>query len=107
MKIRKRETITVLQNETELSVKMIALDDKLSNIRAITRDNQTIGDQIWERFNQKHKSEHAWYYNEIAEATKELAMYPARQEYEHLVNQVFLEAHRKRKKKEVEIEGRY
>ena len=68
---------------------MIALGDKLSNIRAIYRDNQRLGDQLWERFNQKDKSEHAWYYGEIAEATKELAMYPAWQEYDSLVKRVF------------------
>lgn len=72
-KIRKQETISALYQETNLSVKMIALGDKLSNIRAIYRDNQRLGDQLWERFNQKDKSEHAWYYGEIAEATKELA----------------------------------
>lgn len=38
--------------------KMIALGDKLSNVRAMYYDYQVIGDKLWERFNQKDKSEH-------------------------------------------------
>jgi hypothetical protein len=37
---------------------MIALGDKLSNVRAIYRDYQALGDKLWDRFNQKDKSEH-------------------------------------------------
>ncbi len=88
-KIRKQETIDALMKEPNLSVKMIALGDKLSNIRAMYNDYQEIGDKLWERFNQKDKSEHNWYYRSIAEATKELAVFPAWQEYDRLVREVF------------------
>jgi myo-inositol-1(or 4)-monophosphatase len=68
---------------------MIALGDKLSNVRAIYRDYQALGDKLWDRFNQKDKSEHGWYYRSIADATKELSKYPAWQEYERLVSILF------------------
>ena len=75
--------------ENSTDIKMLALGDKLSNIRAMFRDYQEIGDKLWERFNQKNKAEHGWYYRSIAEATKELAVFPAWQEYDRLVRNVF------------------
>jgi myo-inositol-1(or 4)-monophosphatase len=83
-KLRKQETIDGLYNEKRLAVKMIALGDKLSNVRAMYNDYQEIGDKLWERFNQKERSEHGWYYKSIASATKELSEYPAWQEYNRL-----------------------
>lgn len=88
-KLRKQETIDALYNEKHLTIKMIALGDKLSNVRAIYRDYQALGDKLWDRFNQKDKSEHGWYYRSIASATKELSKYPAWQEYERLVSILF------------------
>jgi len=87
--IRKEETIEYLSNEKDIAVKMIALADKLSNIRAIHQDHQAIGDKLWERFNQHDPQMHAWYYRAIADATAELAHYPAWQEYSRLVEKVF------------------
>ena len=72
--------------EPSPEIKMLALGDKLSNIRAVYRDYQKDGDQLWERFNQKDKAEHGWYYRSIAEATKDLTAFPAWQEYNQLVN---------------------
>jgi len=86
---RKQETIEHLSNERDIAVKIIALADKLSNIRAIHRDHQVIGDKLWERFNQHDPQMHAWYYRAIADATAELAHYPAWQEYSRLVEKVF------------------
>ena len=88
-KLRKQETINLLINEKCLPVKMVALGDKLSNVRAMYRDYQAIGDRLWDRFNQKDKSEHGWYYRSIADATMELSEYPAWQEYERLVSLLF------------------
>lgn len=86
--IRKLETIEHL-SRAGLEVKMIALSDKLSNIRAICRDYLAVGDKLWERFNQKDKDKHGWYYKSVAEALKELGEYPAYQEYLELVGEVF------------------
>ena len=87
---RKQETVEHLRNEPDLAVKMVALGDKLSNIRAMYRDQLALGDQLWERFNQKDPNMHAWYYRAIAEATVELEKFPAWQEYTALVEKVFL-----------------
>ncbi len=86
---RKQETIERLSNERDIAVKIIALADKLSNIRAIYRDHLAIGDELWKRFYQQDPQMHAWYYRAIADATAELAHYPAWQEYSQLVEKVF------------------
>ena len=87
-KIRKQETLDHLEH-APVEVKMITLGDKLSNIRAIYRDYSTLGDGVWERFNQKDKNEHAWYYRGVAERLGELSDTFAYQEYVEIVGKVF------------------
>jgi len=88
-KIRKQETLDHLK-AASLDVKMITLGDKLSNIRAIHRDYNAIGDELWQRFNQKDKDEHYWYYQSIADCISDLKDYPAYQEYCELVQMTFV-----------------
>ncbi len=88
-KVRKQETITFLETEADTDAKMLALADKLSNLRAIHRDVCIIGDTVWERFNVKNKKMHEWMYRSIAEALRELEEYPTWQEYNYLVQAVF------------------
>lgn len=67
---------------------MIALGDKLSNIRAIWRDYATIGDKLWERFNQNDPHEILWYYGAVAESLADLKDELAYKEYVKLVNEI-------------------
>ena len=87
-KIRKQETLAHLKT-APVDVKMIALGDKLSNMRAIHRDYNTIGDEIWQRFNQTDKNEHHWYYQSIADCLPELKGYQAYKEYCELIDKTF------------------
>ena len=88
-RLRKQETIDELCRETQIEVKMIALGDKLSNIRAINWDYQTLGDSLWDRFNQKDKAQIGWYYRSIADAIQELSHYPAWKELDDLIRKTF------------------
>lgn len=87
--IRKQETIDHLRGASG-DVKLICLGDKLSNLREMKKDHETLGDQLWQRFNQKDKKMHAWYYGEIykvlAEKFGEVA---AIREYRELLETVF------------------
>ncbi|MBR5509981.1 MAG: bifunctional (p)ppGpp synthetase/guanosine-3',5'-bis(diphosphate) 3'-pyrophosphohydrolase [Lachnospiraceae bacterium] len=89
--MRKQETIDFLKKEADHNAKMLALADKLSNLRSIARDVESIGDQLWERFHQKDRTMHGWMYREIAEALRELEEYPAWKEYDKLIKKVFEE----------------
>ena len=88
-KIRKQETLDHLKN-VPIEIKMITLGDKLSNIRSMYRDYNTLGEKLWERFNQKDKSEHYWYYKGIADCLSELKDYNAYKEYCELVEKTFV-----------------
>ena len=88
-KLRKLETITFLKEKADRNARMLALADKLSNLRSIERDLNSIGDRIWQRFNQKDKAMHGWFYRQTAEALRELELYPAWQEYDRLIRKVF------------------
>lgn len=87
-KVRKKETLDHLKT-APIEVKMITLGDKLSNVRAIYRDYQKIGDELWQRFNQKDKNEHYWYYSSIAECVQELREHQAYREYKELITKTF------------------
>ena len=87
-KIRKQETLDHLKT-APIDVKMITLGDKLSNMRAINRDYNKIGDELWQRFNQKDKKEHYWYYQGIADCLSELKEYQVYGEYCELIRKTF------------------
>ncbi|MBQ9498579.1 MAG: bifunctional (p)ppGpp synthetase/guanosine-3',5'-bis(diphosphate) 3'-pyrophosphohydrolase [Bacteroidaceae bacterium] len=85
---RKTFAINLLKG-AERDVKVVAMGDKLSNIRAIARDYAVIGDEIWNLFNVKDKAEHAWHYHGLADALSDLSDTPAYQEFYALVKSVF------------------
>lgn len=90
--LRKQETIDFLEHQADTGAKMLALADKLSNLRSIARDVEIVGDRLWERFHQKDKAMHGWMYRQIAETLRELSKFPAWQEYDRLVREVFEES---------------
>lgn len=89
--VRKMETLEFLKTQADREAKILALADKLSNIRAIHRDQNTVGDRLWERFNEKDKSKHGWMYRQVANALSELSDTFAWQEYDELVRKTFEE----------------
>ncbi len=89
--VRKMETLEFLRNYADREAKILALADKLSNMRAIHRDQNTVGDKLWERFNEKDKAKHGWMYRQVAGALSELSDTFAWQEYDELVRKTFEE----------------
>ena len=69
--------------------KIVALGDKLSNMRAIARDYAVQGDALWNLFHVTDRSEHEWHYRGLADSLRELSDTFAFQEFEQLINQVF------------------
>lgn len=88
-KLRKEESLIILSNTKDLSVKMMWLGDKLSNIRSFTREYDRVGHQVWQTCNQKDPAMQAWYYRTIKEALKDLEEYAVYQEYVRLVDHLF------------------
>lgn len=69
--------------------KIVAMGDKLSNMRAIWRDYQTKGDELWNIFHVKDKASHEWHYRGLATSLKELEDTFAYQEFVRLIDEVF------------------
>ena len=70
-------------------VKLIALADKLSNMRASAGRFRRIGAEMWQSFNMKDAAAQEWYYREIAECTREFEDTPQWREYTELCDEVF------------------
>ena len=69
--------------------KIVAMGDKLSNMRAIWRDYQVKGDALWNIFHVKDKASHEWHYRGLANSLSELSDTFAYQEFLRLINEVF------------------
>ena len=85
---RKQAAIDRLSKASR-DAKIVALGDKLSNIRDIARDYAEIGDALWSRFHAKDPKDHEWHYRGLAEALHELEGTFAYNEFENLVNHIF------------------
>lgn len=85
---RKQAAIDRLSKASH-DAKMVALGDKLSNMRAIARDYDEIGDALWNRFHTNDPKEHEWHYRGLADALRELEDTVAYKEFESLINKVF------------------
>ena len=69
--------------------KIVALGDKLSNMRAIARDYSIKGDELWKIFHAKDRRDHEWHYRGLAESLSDLSDTFAYKEFVQLINQVF------------------
>ena len=69
--------------------KIVALGDKLSNMRAIARDYSVMGDDLWKIFHAKDPKDHEWHYRGLADSLRELEDTFAFKEFEGLIDKVF------------------
>ena len=69
--------------------KMVALGDKLSNMRAIARDYAVKGDSFWSIFHTKNPADHEWHYRGLADSLRDLQDTFAFKEFENLIDQVW------------------
>ncbi|MBP5173168.1 MAG: bifunctional (p)ppGpp synthetase/guanosine-3',5'-bis(diphosphate) 3'-pyrophosphohydrolase [Bacteroidales bacterium] len=85
---RKRAAIDRLAKASR-DAKIVALGDKLSNMRAIARDYAVKGDELWNIFHAKDPKDHEWHYRGLADSLRELEDTFAFKEFERLINEVF------------------
>ncbi len=85
---RKASTIAHLKQASR-EIKMVALGDKLSNMRSTARDYMVIGDEIWQRFNEKNRESHRWYLEGILDGLQELRDLAPYQELKRLYHMVY------------------
>jgi myo-inositol-1(or 4)-monophosphatase len=85
---RKQAAIDRLASASH-DTKIVALGDKLSNMRAIARDYAEQGNRLWNLFHAKDPKDHEWHYRGLAASLSELHDTFAYKEFEQLINQVF------------------
>ena len=88
-KDRKLASLERLANAPK-EVKIVAMGDKLSNMRAIAMDYRKIGDVLWDRFHAPNgKVDHEWRYRALVEAFNDISDTDAYKEFAALVAEVF------------------
>ena len=85
---RKQAAIDRLASASH-DAKVVAMGDKLSNMRAIWRDYQQKGDELWKIFHVTDKASHEWHYRGLAASLSELSDTFAYQEFVRLIDEVF------------------
>jgi tetratricopeptide (TPR) repeat protein len=89
----RKEAYLVHLDASPISVLRVSLADKLYNARAILRDYELDGEQVWERFNQRAgRDGQLWYYDELATRFSELYPSPMAAELREVVNELREEA---------------
>ena len=73
-----------------LDAKIVALSDKLSNMRAIYRDYLVQGDSLWSIFHVKDRASHEWHYRGLLGAFSDLKDTEACKEFGELIEKVFV-----------------
>ena len=87
-RLRKEEAIEKIAGAGK-EAKVISLADKLSNLRSIWADYQTIGDEVFARFNIQEKKDHGWYYRSMRDQYIGLKGTDAWKEYSDLIEKIF------------------
>ena len=87
-KIRKQEFLNQLADMDD-GGQMIALADKLSNLRSTVDNYQTEGEVFWNRFNCKDKKAHEWYHRGIVEILEKYSNTEAWQELKQACDKVY------------------
>ena len=95
---RKQYAIDRLARQSR-DAKIVALGDKLSNMRAIARDFDEIGDELWKRFHAPDPRLHQWHYEKLAEVMKDLDDTAAYREFVYLIHKTFSRAFQRQEDK--------
>lgn len=90
-KMRKQHIIDRLA-QSNRDAKIVAMGDKLSNMRAIARDFNRKGDELWKIFHAPDPRLHEWHYRELEKVLSELSDTDAFIEFSFLIHETFSRA---------------
>lgn len=86
---RKQDTLDRLKAANEDTL-IVAMGDKLSNIRTLAHDYEIVGEALWSRFRApKGKEDMAWYYTSLAQLFTPLSGTDAYKEYMYHLARIF------------------
>ncbi len=88
-RLRKEESLTILEKAKDEGVKILWLGDKLANLRSICRAWRIDSKGVWNVFHQKDPAQHAWYYRRVAELLFDYRHTGAWRELNNIIAQIF------------------
>ena len=65
--VRKKESLRILENSTDIGVQMLWLADQLANIRSLAGVYSERGEAMWQDLHQVDSDKQCWYYRSVAE----------------------------------------
>lgn len=92
-KIRKEIALKKLK-EAPIEIKIIALGDKLSNLRAIYTDFKKVGENVWNKFHVKDPVMHEWRFRALADAFSDLKGTEPYREFCYIIDAIFVNTKR-------------
>lgn len=87
-KVRKQFAIERL-SKANRDAKIVAIGDKLSNLRAIQRDYEVLGERVWELFHAPEPSLYEWRYRALLKAFNGLEDTAPYKEFAELVQKIW------------------
>lgn len=86
----RRENQLEKLRQADRDSKLVAMGDKLSNLRAIATDFRSLGDTLWSRFHAPNgKTDIAWYYRSLADVLSDLDGTAPYREFQRLIAETF------------------
>ena len=86
----RREAQVERFRQSDRDSQIVALGDKLSNLRAIALDYRTLGDELWSRFHAPEgKKDIEWYYRSLADSLSALSDTAPYREFLALIEETF------------------
>ena len=69
--------------------KIVSIGDKLSNARAMLRDYEEMGDELWNKFHVNDPKMHKWHYEGLRDALSDLKGTFAYEEFDEIIKKLF------------------
>ena len=88
-RVRKEESLQELAKADDPAIAMLWLGDKLSNLRALRLEHDTLGVKVFDRFNNHDPLAHKWYYGTILNLLSSFEGTDAYQEYMQNFHAIF------------------
>lgn len=87
---KKRKEYAIERLKTaSYDTKVVAMGDKLSNLRAISRDYEKMGDELWKIFHAPDPSLHEWHYRGLLDALSDLEGTDPYMEFKMLIEKIW------------------
>ncbi|WP_392486830.1 HD domain-containing protein [Haloimpatiens sp. FM7315] len=87
-KVRKKRTLDYLREEASPEFKFVTCADRLSNIKMMEDEYKTVGEKLWERYEEGYANR-KWYYQSLIVSLSQISNYDMYDEFVKRVQRLF------------------